>query len=80
MESQQPSEISNSSNKVTPGLLQRGAPQMSPVWVSGKVVRGFGRGSKQLGIPTGTRLHLTPHTIYFNQCKDLEASINICLV
>ena len=24
-----------------------------PYWTKGEVVRGFGRGSKQLGIPTG---------------------------
>lgn len=24
-----------------------------PIYVSGEIVRGFGRGSKELGIPTG---------------------------
>ena len=27
-----------------------------PFWAKGEVVRGFGRGSKQLGIPTGQQL------------------------
>jgi riboflavin kinase len=27
-----------------------------PVYLKGKVIKGFGRGSKELGIPTGTPL------------------------
>lgn len=54
MEGPQPTDNNSTDDKATPSHLQRGeGPQMSPVWVSGKVVRGFGRGSKQLGIPTG---------------------------
>lgn len=53
MEGPQPTDNNSTDDKATPSHLQRGeGPQMSPVWVSGKVVRGFGRGSKQLGIPT----------------------------
>lgn len=30
----------------------------TPLFVQGKVVKGFGRGSKELGIPTGTKYYL----------------------
>lgn len=29
-----------------------------PIFVRGTVVKGFGRGSKELGIPTGNEIHL----------------------
>jgi riboflavin kinase len=33
--------------------LERGeGPNIEPLWLTGKVVHGFGRGSKELGIPT----------------------------
>jgi len=30
-------------------------PLIRPVYAQGKVVKGFGRGSKELGIPTGEK-------------------------
>ena len=47
--------------------LVHGVVPLTPVWkLKGKVVRGFGRGSKELGIPTAnletTALQVEPHT------------------
>lgn len=32
---------------------------MKPIYAQGKIVKGFGRGSKDLGIPTGELISLT---------------------
>lgn len=40
------------------------AKNLLPFYIAGEIVRGFGRGSKELGCPTGTHLHII---ITYNQ-------------
>jgi riboflavin kinase len=46
--------MSNTLNPDRPLIVGAEIPQAPyPISVSGRVVKGFGRGSKELGIPTG---------------------------
>ena len=47
---------------------------MFPYYVSGKIVAGFGRGSKELGFPTGRtqRTQLTRHYHRYQQTNRAE--------
>ena len=55
---------------------------VGPVYMEGNVVTGFGRGSKQLGVPTanippdslGDRLHSLPAGVYFGWVRLLDPS------
>lgn len=45
-----------------------------PHSISGTVVRGYGRGSKELGIPTGIYIHLPMATLMFDTRVDIAFS------
>jgi hypothetical protein len=50
------SQTDNNNQPTTAASLVRGDQKVEgmPFFLKGKVIKGFGRGSKQLGIPTGT--------------------------
>ena len=46
-----------------------------PYFASGEVVTGFGRGSKEIGVPTGASEHLQRH-MYYCVTSSLHKSVH----
>ena len=58
--------------------ILRSMENILPHFAKGKVVKGFGRGSKELGIPTGISFKYFEYIINLNNHTEFNADQKIC--